>query len=48
MIGCLLVDAEVRALVIVVVKIVGNAGLSINQVGQNRLLAVFEHLRFEV
>ena len=47
MIGCLIVNAGVQALVIVIVKIVGDAGLGVGQVGKNRLLAQFEHLRFE-
>jgi hypothetical protein len=37
----------VQALVIVVVKIVGDAGLCIGQVSKNGSLADFEHLRFE-
>ena len=32
---------------IVVVKIVGDAGLRVGQVGKNRPLAEFEHLRFK-
>jgi hypothetical protein len=46
-IGHLVVDARVQALVVVVVKIVGDAGLGIGQVGKNGPLAAFEHLRFE-
>ena len=45
--GCLIVDAGVQALVIIVVKIVGDAGLRVGQVGKNRPLAEFEHLGFE-
>ena len=48
MIGCLVVDAGVQALVVVVVKIVGDAGLRVGQVGENGPLVWFEHLRFEL
>jgi len=47
MIGRLIVDARVQPLVIVVVKIVGHAGLSIGQVSKNGPLAAFQDLRFE-
>ena len=46
-IGRLIADAGVQAFVIVVVKIIGDAGLRVGQVGKNGLLAPFEHLRFE-
>ena len=46
-IGRLIANAGVQALMIVVVKIVGNADLGVGQVGKNRPLAEFEHLRFE-
>lgn len=42
MIWGLIADAGVQALVIVVVKLVGNAGLGISQVGKNR---PFAHLK---
>ena len=38
-IGYLVVDAGVPALVVVVVKIVGDAGLRVDQVGKNGPLA---------
>ena len=40
-------NTGVQAVVIVVVKIVGDAGLRVGQVGKNGPLAEFEHLRFE-
>ena len=43
----LIVDAGVQPVVVVVVKIVGDTGLGIGQVGENGLLAEFEHLRFQ-
>ena len=43
----LVTNAEVQAVVIVVVKIVGDAGLRVGQVGKHRPLAEFKHLRFE-
>ena len=43
----LVANAGVQAVVIVVVKIVGDAGLRVGQVGKNGPLAEFEHLRFE-
>ena len=43
----LVANAGVQAVVIVVVKIVGDAGLRVGQVGKHRPLAEFEHLRFE-
>ena len=36
-----------QAVVIIVVKIVGDAGLRVGQVGKNGPLAQFEHLGFE-
>ena len=36
-----------QAVVIIVVKIVGDAGLRVGQVGKHRPLAEFKHLRFE-
>ncbi|NKI89627.1 hypothetical protein HBN54_002225 [Hymenobacter sp. 1B] len=47
MIGHLITDAEVQALVIIPVKIVGDAGLGVGHLGKNRPLAPFEHLGFE-
>jgi hypothetical protein len=47
MMGRLVVDVRVQALVIVVVKIVGDAGLSVGQVDKNGPLANFKDLRFE-
>jgi hypothetical protein len=46
-IGCLVVDAGVQAFVIVVVKIVSNAGLSVGLVRKNGPLVDFQDLRFE-
>ena len=46
-IGGLVVDAGMQPLVIVVVKIVGDAGLRVGQVGEKGPLANFEYLRFE-
>ena len=46
-IGGLIVDAGVQALVIVVVKIVGHAALRVSQISKNGPLADFEDLRFE-
>ena len=43
----LIVNTGVQTLVIVVVKIVGDAGLGIGQVGKNGPLADLEDLRFE-
>ena len=43
----LVASAEVRAIVIVLVKIVGDADLRVDQAGKNGPLAEFEHLRFE-
>ena len=43
----MITDAGVQALVIEVVKIVGDAGLGVGQVGKNRPLTQFEYLRFE-
>ena len=47
MIGFLIANAGVQALVIVVVKIVGDAGLGVGHIGKNRPLAQFEHLGFD-
>ena len=46
-IRCLVANAGVQAVVVIVVKIVGDAGLRIGQVGKNGPLAQFEHLGFE-
>ena len=46
-IGRLVANTGVQAFVIVVVKIIGDAGLRVGQVGKNGPLAPFEHLRFE-
>ena len=46
-IGGVIADAGVQPVVIVVVKIVGDAGLRVGQVGKHGPLAEFEHLRFE-
>ena len=46
-IGCLVVDAGVQALVIIVVKIVGHAALRVSQISKNGPLADFEHFGFE-
>lgn len=46
--GGLVVNAGMQVLVIVTIKIVSYAGLHVGQVGKNRPLAEFEHLRFEV
>ena len=43
----LVANTGVQAVVIIVVKIVGDAGLCVGQVGKNRPFAEFEHLRFE-
>ena len=43
----LVANTGVQAVVIVVVKIVGDAGLRVGQIGKNRPLAGFEHLGFE-
>ena len=43
----LVVDTGVQAFVIIVIKIVGDAGLGVGQVGENGPLADFEHLRFQ-
>ena len=47
LIRLLIADAGVAALVVVVVKIVGHAGLGIGQVGKNGPVAGFEFLGFE-
>ena len=46
-IGHLIAGAGVQAFVIVVVKIIGDAGLRVGQVGKNGPFAPFEHLRFK-
>jgi len=46
-IGSLVVDTGMQPLVIVIVKIIGDAALRIRQVGKKGPLANFEHLRFE-
>ena len=43
----LITDAGVQSLVIVVIKIVGDAGLGVGQVGKNGSLAPFKDFRFE-
>ena len=43
----LVANTRVQSVVIVVVKIVGDAGLRVAQVGKNGPLAELEHLRFE-
>ena len=43
----LIADAGVQSFVIIVVKIVGEAGLRVGLGGKNGPLAEFEHLRFE-
>ena len=47
MIGRLVINTGVQALVIVVVKIVGHAALRVGQISKNGPLADFEDLRFE-
>ena len=46
-IQCLVVDAGVQAVVVVTVKIVGEADLCVGQDGKNVPLAEFKYLRFE-
>ena len=46
-IGCLIVDAGMQALVVVVVKIVGHAALRVSQIRKNGPLADLEHFGFE-
>ena len=46
-IGHLIADTGVQPVVIVIVKILGDALLGIGQVGKHGPLAQFEHLRFE-
>ena len=46
-IHCLVVNAGVQALVIIIIKIVGDAGLGVGQAGKNGAFAEFEDLRFE-
>ena len=43
----LVANAGVQTVVIVVVKIVGEAGLRVGQVGKHGPLAEFEHLGFD-
>ena len=43
----LVANAVVQAVVVVVVKTVGDAGLRVGQVGKNGPLVDFKHLRFE-
>ena len=47
LIRLLIADAEVAPLVVVIVKIVGHAGLGVGQVGKNRPVAGFELLGFQ-
>ena len=42
----LVANAGVQAVVVVVVKIIGDAGLRVGQVGKNGPLAEFEYLGF--
>lgn len=46
-IGYLIANDRVPALVIVIVKIVRDARLGVGQVGKNRPLTAFKHLCFE-
>ena len=46
-IGRLIADAGMQPVVIVVVKIVGDAALGVGRVGKNGPLTEFKHLRFE-
>ena len=46
-IGCLIVNARVQPLVIIVVKIIGYATLRVSQIRKNGPLADFEHFGFE-
>ncbi|GAC1593517.1 MAG: hypothetical protein NVS3B25_15450 [Hymenobacter sp.] len=46
-IGGVVVDAGMQALVMVVVRIIGDAALGVGQVGKNGRLADFKDLRFE-
>ena len=46
-IGCLVVDAGMQALVIVVVKMVGDAALRVSQISKNGPLVDFEHFGFK-
>jgi len=47
MIRCLIVNAGVQALVLIVIKILGDAGLGVGHVGKNGPLADLEHFGFE-
>ncbi len=47
LIGCLIVDSGVQALVIVVVKIIGDATLRVSQIRKNGPLVDFEHFGFK-
>ena len=42
----LVANAGVESVVIIALKLVGDAGLRVGQVGKNGSLAPFEHLRF--
>ena len=44
---CLVANTGVQSVVIVIVKIIGDAGLRVGQVGKNGPLAEFEHFGFE-
>ena len=44
---CLVVNTGVQALVVIVIKIIGDAGLGVGQVGENGPLADFEYFGFE-
>ena len=44
---CLVANTGVQSVVIIVVKIIGDAGLRVGQVGKNGPLAAFEHFGFE-
>ena len=46
-VGCLIVDAGVQALVIVVVKIVGHTALRVRQISKNEPLADFDYCSLE-
>ena len=47
MIRCLIADAGVQPLVIILIKIVGHAALRVSQIDKNGSFAQFEDLRFE-
>ena len=46
-IQCLVANTGVQVVMIIVVKIIGDAGFRVGQVGKNRQPAQFEHVRFE-